>query len=542
MAEKNKSTGSFERHAFTVTLLTIVSRMGGLLREASFSRFIGVSEASSALAFAMLVPNLFRRLFGEGALTAAIVPELARLEDRNPAEARSLAYVALTRVTLFLVFITLISEIILYAIPSSITEHSLGLRTLAIALPYMPLVCLAALAGAVLQVRGRFGPAASMPIVLNLSMVCSVVIAYVVAGGQVGSDHIWIVAIGLVAAGIAQALWTVVMVVRTRPAVSTASASVERRRPPGRRAHRAFRRVLLRSLPMILGLGVLQLNTFLDGLIAGWPAITGQSTIFGHDYPLGPKALATLTYAQRLYEFPLGVFGIAVATAIFPQLSREVARPDVFRSTLRKGLRLAFYIGLPASVGIAVLREPIVSVVYQGMAFNAEDVLMVSPVLLAYSVAIWSYSLNQVFVRGFYAQRRPMTAVWIAIAVVFLNLGLNIFFVFGTSLGVSGLAWSTAICAIIQTCALCFTIRRSLGAIMSREVLGSMIRTLLSALIMGGILVLLFGVMPSTTTWIGHLLQLLLLVPVGALCFAGATFMLGMPEWRWALGRAADAD
>ena len=274
-----------------------------------------------------------------------------------------------------------------------------------------------------------------MPIVLNLSMVCSVVIAYVVAGGQVGSDHIWIVAIGLVAAGIAQALWTVVMVVRTRPAVSTASGSVKRRRQPGRRAHRAFRRVLLRSLPMILGLGVLQLNTFLDGLIAGWPAITGQSTIFGHDYPLDPKALATLTYAQRLYEFPLGVFGIAVATAIFPQLSREVTRPDVFRSTLRKGLRLAFYIGLPASVGIVVLREPIVSVVYQGMAFNAEDVLMVSPVLLAYSVAIWSYSLNQVFVRGFYAQRRPMTAVWIAIAVVFLNLGLNIFFVFGTSLG-----------------------------------------------------------------------------------------------------------
>ncbi len=77
---------------------------------------------------------------------------------------------------------------------------------------------------------------------------------------------------------------------------------------------------------------------------------------------------------------------------------------------------------------------------------------------------------------------------------------------------------------------------------MSREVLGSMIRTLLSALIMGGLLVLLFGVMPSTTTWIGHLLQLLLLVPVGAMCFAGATFMLGMPEWRWALGRAADAD
>ena len=293
---------------------------------------------------------------------------------------------------------------------------------------------------------------------------------------------------------------------------------------------------------MILGLGVLQLNTFLDGLIAGWPAITGQSTMFGHDYPLGPKALATLTYAQRLYEFPLGVFGIAVATAIFPQLSREVARPDVFRATLRKGLRLAFYIGLPASVGIAVLREPIVSVVYQGLAFDAQDVLLVSPVLLAYSVAIWSYSLNQVFVRGFYAQRRPMTAVWIAIAVVFLNLGLNIFFVFGTSLGVTGLAWSTAICAIVQTGALCFTIRRSLGAIISSDVLRSMIRTLFSALLMGGLLVLLFAMLPSTSTWSGHLLQLLLLVPFGAMCFAGATVMLGMPEWRWALGRTTNTD
>ena len=98
MAEQPSSGRGFERHAFTVTLITIVSRFGGLIREASFSRFIGVSESASALAFAMLVPNLFRRLFGEGALSAAIVPELAALEDEDPAAGRRLATIALTRV------------------------------------------------------------------------------------------------------------------------------------------------------------------------------------------------------------------------------------------------------------------------------------------------------------------------------------------------------------------------------------------------------------------------------------------------------------
>ena len=535
MAEQSSSGRGFERHAFTVTLITIVSRFGGLIREASFSRFIGVSESASALAFAMLVPNLFRRLFGEGALSAAIVPELASLEDEDPAAGRRLATLALTRVSILLVGIVLLGELVLALLPREAGELHLGLRTLMITLPYMPLVCVAALAGAVLQVRGRFGPAASMPIVFNVCLVVGVGIAYLLAGGQIGPDRINIVAFSLLAAGVAQAAWTVLMVRRSQPDLPQAGHDRDR---ANHKAARAFRRVIGQSLPMILGLGVLQLNTFLDGLIAGWPAVTGMDTIFGHPYPLDADSLATLTYAQRLYEFPLGVFGIAVATAIFPQLSREVGKPDRFRATLRKGLRLAFFIGVPASVGIALLREPIVAVVYQGLAFDVADVARVSPVLLAYSVAIWSYSLNQVFTRAFYARREAMIAVWIAIGVVVLNLALNILLVFGTSLGVAGLAWSTAICAIVQSLALLFGLRLRLGGLFSIEVRRSVLRTLVVAIAMGVVVSLGFAAMPAATSWAGRLLQLLVMVPVGAVSCIGLAALLGMPEVRWAIGRS----
>ncbi|MCH2160459.1 MAG: polysaccharide biosynthesis C-terminal domain-containing protein, partial [Phycisphaerales bacterium] len=351
----------------------------------------------------------------------------------------------------------------------------------------------------------------------------------------VGPDRIHIVAGSLVVAGVAQAIWTVTMVFRTRPAVS---AEDRLRAGTSGEASRSFRRVLWQSLPMILGLGVLQLNTFLDGLIAGWPAITGQDTIFGHPYPLGPKDLATLTYAQRLYEFPLGVFGIAVATAIFPQLSREVGDPDKFRATLRKGVRLAFFIGFPASIGIALLRDPIVAVVYQGFSFDVADVGRVSPVLLAYAVAIWSYSLNQVFTRAFYARREAMIAVWIAIGVVVLNIGLNLFLVFGTSLGVAGLAWSTAICAIVQSLALLVALRRPLGTLFSVEVRRSVLRTVVAAMAMAVVLSLALMAIPSATSWAGQLLRLVILIPVGGVVFVGLSALLGMHELRWAIGRA----
>ena len=530
MPEESVPSKGFERHAVTVTLLTAVSRAGGLIREAVFGRLVGLTDAASAFGFAFLVPNLFRRLFGEGALSAALIPELAKIETEHPGAAQRLAAITLARVTALLAVVVVIAEIVLLLIPVVGNGLHPGLRLLTITLPYMPLVCLAALAGAVLQVRGRFGPAAAMPIVLNASLVVAVFLAWVLGEGPVGMHRIWIVAGGVVVAGIIQAGWAVVMVRRTQPAGAVMPQDHEL-------AKRSFRRVLVQALPMVFGLGVLQLNTFLDGLIASWPTVVGH-TILGHPYPLDETAMATLGYASRLYEFPLGVFGIAVATAIFPQLSREAGETDVFMATLRRGLRLAFFIGLPASVGIALIREPFAAVVYQGLAFNAQDAQKVAVVLLAYSVAIWSYSLNQVLVRAFYARQEPMTPVRVGMVVVVLNLGLNLALVFGTSLGVAGLAWSTATCAIVQTAALGVILARRTGPIFSREFGSSIVRTLGASAAMGVLVSLVAAALPLWDSWAGQLGRLAILVACGVVSYVAITALMGMHELRWSLGRA----
>ena len=533
MAEPSPKAGrrGFERHALTVTLLTAASRFGGLAREACFGRLIGVSDAASAFGFAFLVPNLFRRLFGEGALSAALVPEQSKLEERDPQAARRLASLLLARVGLLLAALTVVGEAILLAVPSM--RDDLGLRLLAITLPYMPLVCITAVAGAVLQVRGRFAPASAAPILLNLSLVIAVFIAWWGSDGAVDATRIGIVGWGVVVAGVAQAAWTLWELRRTSPGGTVSAAS-------DREARLGLRRVVTQALPMILGLGVLQVNTFLDGLIASWPTVVGPD-IMGRPYPLPDTAMATLGYAQRLYEFPLGVFGVAVATAIFPQLAREHEHPTRFAATLRRGLRLTMFIGLPASLGIALVRIPFVTVVYQGFAFDVSDVDRVAFVLLGYSVAIWSYSLNHVLVRGFYARREAMTPVRIAMAMVGLNLVLNLTLVFGTSLGVAGLAWSTAACAILQSLILARVLSARVGRLTDHDVLRSVVRTVVCTLVMLVAVGAVMWLVPfddlGLGNWLNAAVELAVLALVGGAAFSAVARLLRMPELGWALGR-----
>ncbi|MCP4834933.1 MAG: murein biosynthesis integral membrane protein MurJ [Phycisphaera sp.] len=523
----------FERHAFTVTVLTAASRFGGLAREACFSRFIGLTDVASAFGIAFMIPNLFRRLFGEGALAAALIPEQARLEKRHPAAAGRLATIMLLGLGLALSAVVVIGEIALLVVDP---DHGMATRLLAIMLPYMPLVCITAIAGAVLQVRGRFAPAAAAPILLNVILVISLLVAWSLEDGPVGEDRIGLVAWGVVVAGVLQASWTIIELRRTSVARRSDTVSDLARV----RVRASIRRVLRQSIPMIIGLGVLQLNTFLDGLIASWPVLVGP-TILGHPYPLDETAMATMNYASRLYEFPLGVFGIAIATAIFPQLAREAGDPGAFAATVRRGIRLTMFIGVPASLGVVLVRRPFAEVVLFGGAFDAEDVGKVAFVLLGYAVAIWSYSATQLLVRAFYARREPMTAVRIAIAMVGLNVVLNLALVFGTSLGVAGLAWSTAACAVVQTLVLLVCLQRRTGILVDAQVSRSVVETVVSTAFMSlaviAVLATLSAFLPSDRWWAA-------LVQLSSATLVGAAVHLGLASWRkrpelgWAIGRS----
>src|SRR5688500_12331741 len=251
--------GRFEKHARTVTLLTLLSRVTGLARDAALARVFGISATIDAFWFAFMIPNLFRRLFGEGALSAAFLPEYSRLDKENPDVARHLACRLIASLIFFLGGITLAGELALYAMlpAADESESHLALKLMMIMLPYMPMVCLVAIIGSMLQVHGRFGPTAAAPIVLNLCIVAA-------ACGFAASElaHISIVAVSVIVAGVLQLVWSLLALRRwgalRQPALTSTIA------PTDSQVGASMKRVLKQSLPMVIGLGVLQLNVFLD--------------------------------------------------------------------------------------------------------------------------------------------------------------------------------------------------------------------------------------------------------------------------------------
>jgi len=287
--------------------------------------------------------------------------------------------------------------------------------------------------------------------------------------------------------------------------------------------------------PMMLGLGVIQINIVVDGLIASWPSIFGP-TILGFEYPLAEGALTALTNASRLYEFPLGVFGISIATALFPALARQNNDLAAFGDTLRRGLRVAFFIGLPASAGLVLVAHEAVGVLFQRGAFDASDTVRVAWVLAAFAPGIWAYQSVHILSRAFYALKKPMQPVRIAVAMVVLNLALNLTLIF-TPLRESGLAWSTSICAAVQAAVLARALSREVPGLFDRAVWSSVLRTLVATAAMIAA-VLAVGVAVSAGTSVSQMLVALSAkIAVGAAVYAGASRALAMPELGWAIGR-----
>jgi len=512
----------FERNTRTFALLTTLSRVTGLGRDAAMSRVFGAGLVMDAFFFAFMIPNLFRRLFGEGAVAAAFLRVYAQLDKTDPANASRLATLTVGLLIAALGSVTLAGELVLTLLPTA-DGGSLVVRLTMIMLPYMPMICLVGVLAAMLQVHDRFGPGAAVPIVLNLCLIGSAAGLAPLFGADDRSRHVTAVAFSVIVAGVVQLVWMAwVLRGAGRFALNTKTA------------WDPMRAVLRQAGPMILGLGVLQLNVFFDGVIASYPTTVGP-TIFGYDYPLGEGALAVVSFAQRLYQFPLGVFGIAVATAIFPALARLADDGQAFADMLRRGLRLVLFIGLPASAGLALVGPLLVRVILEGGQFGAADADRVAFVLYGYAAGVWAYSLIHVFTRAFYAMGDAKTPVKVAVVMVAVNLVLNCTLIW-TRLGAAGLAWSTALCAVAQSVVLLVLIRRRVPDILAATVVASGARTAALTVAMAAAVAGTLAVMPDAVTWSLTLVNLLVAVGVGMLVVGGGARVLRMPELRWVVG------
>ncbi|QDU72715.1 murein biosynthesis integral membrane protein MurJ [Mucisphaera calidilacus] len=506
--------GGVGRATVVVSGLTLVSRFTGLVRDAVLAATLGLSVWADIFFLAFLVPNLFRRLFGEGALTSAFIPAYTRLYGLDARRAAGFAGSVLAwtaGVTAVIAAVGVVALLIAGSWVAASSRASEALRLAAWMLPYMPLVCLVAMLGGLLQARGVFAPAAAAPILLNAAMISAALLAGALSFGASGVA--FALALSVLVAGVLQLLWMVVASSR-RGLVARPSAA----------SGPEVGSMAWRMLPMAGGLAVFQVNALLDHVIAFVlsPPDAGVTTVGwlpgGVAYPIETGSVAALQWSQRLYQFPLGVFGIAVATAAFPALARAASDPRAFGGVLRRGLGLSLWLTLPASVGLALVAEPLVALIYERGAFDGAATARVALLLLAYGSAVWAYSLTHVLTRACYALDRPTWPLRVMAATVPLNLVLNLTLIW--PLGAVGLAWSTAAAAVVQALGLALVLRRRGGLGMA----GTATRVVVASVVMGVVVWLLDQRLAEASA----LVRVAGAVGVGMAVYALASWPLGL--------------
>jgi putative peptidoglycan lipid II flippase len=497
-----------------VAAATVFSRVLGLVREILIAAVFGAGALASAFASAFTLPNLFRRLLGEGALTAAFVPTLAHeLEHRQ----RAAAFALLSKVASWLLVVTFAlvalamlvmanAEALLGATgglgmePAAVGRLLLGADLAIILFPYMIFVCLAAAFSAACQVLGRFTEPALSPVWLNLSIIGALALGGWWAWGDAARMNL--LCGGVLVGGFLQM------------AVPAGVLWSEGWRPHfDLRTDDRVREITRLMAPTLIGSAIYLINISVSRLI-------GLS--------LNESAVQVLNLSTRVMELPIGVFTAAIATVVFPLIARHAARQDwtALAHDYHKGLRLVLIINVPAAIGLALLSEPITRLLFERKAFTAADTTLMTPVLAVYALGLPFLSFTTVALRGFYSLKDTATPVKAAAVSFVMNLVLSI--VLMKWLSTVGLAIAGNLAVLAQAIFLQVALSRRLPALGFAPLLPNLCKILVASALMGGVvwggaklaaalplagrmqdLVIVAGLIPAACAVYGGLLWLL---------------------------------
>lgn len=465
-----EAPGRVARSASVVSLAVMGSRVLGLVREQVFAAFFGVSMYSDAFIAAFRIPNLLRDLFAEGALSAAFVSTFSQwLVTRGERAAWRLANLVLNGLVLVLTAVTILGILMAPGIVGLIArgfeavpgKMALTIEMTRIMFPFIILVAMAAVAMGILNSRDRFGIPASASTFFNIgSIVGGLALAHLL-DPSFGPRAIVGWAIGTLIGGALQFLIQVPSLRRVgfryEPVVSF--------RDPG------VRQILALMGPAIIGAAAVQINVFVNTNFASY---------------LGDGPVSWLNYAFRLMQFPIGVFGVALGMATLPTISRAAARQDLaeFRRTLVASLGLVFFLCIPAACGLAVLGEPIIRLIYERGRFTSSDTEQTAAALAFYAIGLAGYAAIKVLAPAFYALHDARTPMRISLISIATNYTFNHVLVRELGFGHRGLALSTSLVALFNFFALLELMRRRIGHLEGKRLLGSFGKIALAAGVM----------------------------------------------------------
>jgi len=486
---------------------TFLSRVLGFVRDMVVARAFGASLMADAFYVAYRIPSLLRELFAEGSMSAAFVPVFTQtLTIQSRDEARELARAAFSLISVVVSMITVLGIVLAPPIVALIApgfaddprKAALTTDLTRIMFPYLLWISLAALAMGVLNSLRAFAAPALSPALFNLSIIATV---FILAPRL--DEPVLAVAWGVCLGGLAQLLVQI-------PGLRRFGMQFGWLWRP---SHPGLRRMGLLLLPTLAGLSVSQVNIFINTLLASY---------------LAQGSVTYLYYAMRLVQFPLGVFGVALSTALLPTLSSHAARgdADALRQTVAFGLRLILFITIPAMVGLIALRTPLVHVLFEHGRFLAPDTVGTANAVLCYTVGLWAFAGVRVVVPIFYARQETAIPVIAAVLAVGLNIGLSLAFMGPLQHG--GLALATALASVFNFGVLLTVLHRRIGRFGFRRIARSAMQAVIACLPT----VLVCGVTTSLTIWNepGAWLAKSALI-LGSVIVGAASYMA--LQWAW---------
>lgn len=512
-SEKSKVT----RAAGVVGLATLASRLGGFVRDLVIAYFFGTGPAADAFIVAFRIPNLLRRLFAEGTLTIAFIPVFTELLIKKGKEeavlvARStytiLAMILLAFCALGIAFAPQVVRAVAPGFTPGGDTFGLAVTLTRWCLPYIFFISLVALAGGVLNSLGHFFAPAVAPLLMNLSVIAAALTLHDYAQPPVLS-----LAFGVVVGGVIQLLAQIPYLdhyrVNMRPAFAL--------------RHPAIKRIGRLMLPAIFGAAVYQLAVFTNTLLASY--LEGGSVSY-------------LYYADRLIQFPLGIFAIAVGTAVLPSLSRQAAEGDhkALIETMGFGLRLTVFINLPAMVGLLVLAQPLVLLLFARGEFDLNSAAETAWAVGGYGAGLWAFASVRAVVPAFYAMKDTKTPVYVATASLVAMVATSLLLM--GPLKHLGLALATSVSGVVNLAGLLWMLRRKVGPLGMRDILTAAVRMCLLAVVMGLAVAAVAYLIDwgSLGSWPRRYLRPLAAVLGGVLVYLGLARAWSMPE----LGQVMD--